>query len=135
MDTLSINVTLAYFYNNTNFIGSLNITSGIITYTIGEESVTFNPDETSGNKQLLYLLCADESKITLYNGCSVVEDVSNDHDFVPGNISLQVLKDIKNPFKVIKVLLCWRYIHIHACILSASICSALYCLDCSCAQL
>jgi hypothetical protein len=101
MDTLSINVTLAYFYNNTNFIGSLNITSGIITYTIGEESVTYNPDETSGNKQLLYLLCADESKITLYNGCSVVEDVSNDHDFlVPGNISLQVLKDIKNPFKI-----------------------------------
>ena len=119
VDTLSIDVTLAYFYNNSysNFIGSLNITSGRITYTIGSGSVTFIQEETSGNQQL-YQLCADESKqITLYNGCSVVHQRNVSNDFrVPGKISLQVLKDIKNPFKVSKVLL---YIHIHACILSA----------------
>jgi hypothetical protein len=101
MDTLSINVTLAYFYNNTNFIGSLNITSGRITYTIGSGSVTFIQEETSGNQQL-YQLCTNESNlITLYNGCSVVHQRNVSNDFrVPGKISLQVLKDIKNPFKI-----------------------------------
>ena len=107
VDTDSTNAAaLAYFHEFPTFsiVGSINITSNSITYSIRGASAEFSVGDTSGYHH--YQLCASGSDITLYENCSVLAQRSFAHAGFTDNDVFSLLRDFNSAEDIYAVIIC-----------------------------
>ena len=97
---------LAYFHDSAtaSVIGSINITSNSIIYTIRESNAIFTLEDTSGYHH--YQLCASGSDLTLYENCATVNQLPFVHDgFSDGDV-FSLLRDFNDVEDIYLVIIC-----------------------------
>ena len=107
VDTDSTNAAaLAYFHEFPTFsiVGSINITSNSITYSIRGASAEFSVGDTSGYHH--YQLCASGSDIALYEDCSRLGQQSFAHAGFTDNDVFSLLRDFNSAEDIYAVIIC-----------------------------